>query len=240
MTQSLAALWYLEPSPEQTRAAILKFQRDLGQAQTGDLTTGQYKLLDQRAALASERSFRVSGMWDKLHVFTYEKSHVSTEGTWVLEGEEMAFPVNSAKITCIKAEGQCTHDEVDIQLPSLNRENVFGDNYTIFHQQPEHYEIISWTNSEVISELARQCRTTTLTINTVTKEVFQVTRNNGGNCDFVDKLKKPRIARLLASGNVMHEYWERRKTKTAQFRNADNKDMLDDISAKLKARDKEK
>ena len=98
---------YFNPPPEeQVTQAIRKFQRDLGQQQTGELTFGQFNKLLKRSEQTSQNPVYAPGLGDKILVFI-ESGFASAEGTWKLEDEKTAFPINFSKIECLKSRGTC-------------------------------------------------------------------------------------------------------------------------------------
>ena len=222
-TSELANLSYFPtPSDSQLREAIKRFQRDIGQDQTGDLTVGQYGILHKRSDVVSGSKITISSSavdWDKLFFFVSEPGYVSVSGTWVMDNDQLAYPINHSRIECTKSEGTCVINEVHIEIPSLDdKKSVFGDEYRATQQIPDTYKILSWSPSEIVFESPGECRTVQMTINTSTKEVFQVTRNSGGDCTFgIEKLKSPRVARLVAPGKHQFEFWNARRLKAVKL-----------------------
>jgi len=219
-TSELENLSYFPtPSDSQLRQAIKRFQRDIGQEQTGDLTVGQSEILNKRFKIVSGSKITISGDWDKLSFFKYESGYVSVSGTWVMDNDQLAYPINHSRIECTKSEETCVIHNVDIQIPSLDdKKSFFGDDYTVYQQIPDTYKILSWSASEIVFESPAACRTVQMTINTSTKEVFQVTRNSGGDCKLgIEKLKSPRVARLVAPGKHQFEFWNARRQKALKL-----------------------
>lgn len=246
-TDALARLSYFDPIPEQQlREAVRKFQRDIGQPQTGELTFGQFEQLQLRSARVTESTISLlsSGGWDELNVFNFQNTYVATEGTWAIEGEQIAFPVNHAKIVCQKSEGTCEVQQVEVQLPSLEvvGRSAFSDNPMVFHPDVATFKIVSWSASEVISQAEGQCRTTLMTINVMNNEVFQVTRNSGGECSFGDtkfpQLERPRISRLLPTGKTVYDFWQERSKITLRYRNSEVAARFEKLLETMRAAEK--
>lgn len=240
ISAALGSLSYFDTSDDQMRAAIRKFQKDIGHEETGDLTTKENELLQARSTFV--KSLRVNvigGGWDKIDVFSYQNGFISTNGTWVLDGEKLAYPVNSAQISCTKSEATCVVHQVDIDIPNLSDRGFNSDSYSVYQQLPESYDILSWSESEVVSESVGTCRTTTMTINSASKEAFQVTRNNGGNCELgtvkFPKLERPRVARLVASGKTINEFWNERQKQANKLISSEASARIDDAIKKMTA-----
>ncbi len=225
----LAKLMYFNPMPEkQIREAIKKFQRDIGQDQTGELTMGQLDELLRRANRLSDNPIYVPGLGETLDVFG-EEDYVTTEGTWTIEGEKHAFPINFSKINCFKSRGTCEVNQVNISIPRLNdsSEGIF-----IAHSPlTEELQIISWIDNEIVSQGDSKCRTTIMTMNIKNNEVFQITRNKGSDkCVTLPQLKKPRIARLNPGTQFTREFWNSRKEKTNKYINTEFQEQIKALS----------
>lgn len=226
---SLAKLMYFNPVPEkQVREAIKKFQRDIGQDQTGELTMGQLNELSRRANRLSDNPIYVPGLGETLDVIG-EEDYVTTEGTWTIEGEKHAFPINFAKINCFKSRGTCEINQVNISIPRLNNSS---QGFLVAHTPyTEELEIISWANNEIVSQGDIKCRTTIMTINIENNEVFQITRNKGNErCLSLPQLKKPRIARLNPGTKFAREFWNSRKEKTNKYINTEVQEQIKALS----------
>ncbi len=197
---------------------------------------GQYSLLNLRAALVAETPVYVSGgVWDKLSVFSIENEYVSTEGTWTIEGEKIANPINHSKITCRKSEKTCDIEQVDVEVMSADPNALSNDQHTVYTQNSESFEITSWSNAEVIAQENGECRSTIMTINIRDSEVFQITRNSGGNCGILPKLKSPRIARLIPTGKFSFDFWTERRRASLKYRNADVAKQMKQMAEAMKA-----
>ncbi len=85
--------------PESTEG-IKQFQSDIGTAETGELTFGQWQELRRRLTRFGDTPVYVyAGGFCETYVFVLE-GYVSVEGTWILEDEQIAYPINKAIITC--------------------------------------------------------------------------------------------------------------------------------------------
>jgi hypothetical protein len=112
----------------------------------------------------------------------------------------------------------------------------------VLHQGLQTYNVISWTASEVISQAEGKCRTTIMTINVSNNEVFQVTRNNGRECELgvakLAQLDRPRIARLLPTGKTIFDFWQERSKATLRYRNSEVAQRLERLGEAIRAPEK--
>jgi len=229
-------LYFADFSDIEISDEIKKFQRDLGNPQTGYLTFGQFNELNRRYNRVGEMQILVPGFGD-LYIGKYP-GYVSAEGSWILDGEEIAFPINLSKVICKQETKTCLVISADVWTPPFDE----GDDASQLSLDEEYYEIISWGKTEVVSQNEGRCRKTIMTINTNSKEVIQVTHNNETEmCDMgtadlfkVPKLKKPRIARLVPGFKVSYAYWKERKKKASEFFNSDVREMVKKMEESFK------
>lgn len=88
------------------------------------------------------------------------------------------------------------------------------------------YDIISWTADEVVARSQAVCRTTLLTLNVASGEVYQITRNNETErcreeAMSLPALDKPRISRLVDSFDTTRAFWEEREQETNEYKNSE-------------------
>lgn len=204
------------------REAVRAFQTKLGEDPTGELTYGQWETLYRMSIRRTDTPVYAGGLGT---VYIYEGRAVA-EGSWILEGEQIADPVNTSRIECLKQTQTCTVIQADISVPGLDDEN---DAYYL-NLSTTRYEIISWTNDEVIARglgglIGTRCRTTLLTLNATSKEVYEITRNaNEEGCSLdslvsLPPLKAPRVARLVPGFKVTYDFWRDRKKETDAYVN---------------------
>jgi hypothetical protein len=218
---ALSRLMYFDVQEEALVMAIKKFQRDIGEQQTGVLTFGQWQKLNIRNERSSDRRLTLPSFGKTIKVYAY-KDYVSTEGTWRIEGDKIFSPINHAKIKCHKPRGTCKVMQIDFMIPRLDEDST----RYFFNITEDVYNIISWSDSEVISQSGVKCRHTIMTIDRSNDEVFQITKNRGTKgCDAgiakFPPLKKPRISRLYSGHAMSTEFWENRKKETDKFMNTD-------------------
>ena len=218
---ALSRLMYFDVQEEALVEATKKFQRDIGEKQTGVLTGGQMAKLHTRSERISDTRLYLPGLGKTIKVYGY-KDYVSTEGTWRIEGDKIFAPINYAEIKCHKPRGTCKVMQIDFMIPRLDEDST----QYFFNITEDAYNIISWSDSEVISQSGVACRQTIMTIDRSNDEVFQITRNRGTKgCDAgivkFPPLKKPRISRLYSGYAMSTEFWENRKKETNKFMNTD-------------------
>jgi TonB family protein len=219
----LGQLGYLPPPTEtQIREAVKRFQRDIDQQETGELTIGQFEELELRSTRFTDTPVYLPAFGDELKVYGYPDL-VRTEGTWKIEGERIFNPINYSEISCIQSQGTCEVFQAYIDIPTLKDRGVLGqveDSYAL-RITKDTFKVMSWTDSEVISQTGSECRSTIMTINIKNNEVFQITRNKGNVCDFgiakLPKLDKPRISKLIPGYNFSYEFWRNRKKETRKY-----------------------
>jgi len=147
-----------------------------------------------------------------------------------LRGGKIAHPINHSSIVCYKNRSICQVHTVNIRIPSL-KESVESYSFDSFI---EYFDVISWTNAEVVAQGSTECRAFILTLNILNNEVFQITRNKTEKgCEFgaakFPLLKKPRISRLKPGYKLSFEYWKKRKKATLKYLNSDIQERLNPI-----------
>ena len=225
----LRAMYYTPfvESDQEIAKAVAAFQSDIGADVTGELTMGQFEELNRRGIRRSETKVYASSY---AGVHRFEDYSVTATGTWIINNDQIADPVNTAEIECIKDQGTCNLIQASIVLPSLDSSS---DLYTL-HLDTQTYEIISWTANEVISRpyQTNECRSTVLTINTKSQEVYEITRNNNQEeCKFGDlfevpALDQPQVARLVSGFDTTHAYWKKRREAYEEYTNSEVRDRL--------------
>ena len=216
---------------QNTGAGIRQFQEDIGETPTGDITLGQVEELERRATRHRDRAIYADGLGDRLVIIRVE-GHLEVRGTWILEGEKIALPINTARIRCSRQKGECESIQAEVLIPSLSEK---GEHY-LLNLGISTYEIVSWNAVEVIARDERHCRTALLTINSNSTEVFEVTRNNEtkncleGTLDLMlPRLDKPKIARLVPGYDATSEWWKMRNSETDKYTSSRFQKRKEDI-----------
>src|SRR3990167_9923001 len=183
--------------------AIKKFQMSIGKPGTGVLTAGEFSILMNNKDLVMPDGIDLPGFTGAPSVYR-SGGYVSAEGTWIIVGENIAYPIQISKIRCIKDEKTCIEANAYIA--------TFGDNSRMLNVELEDYYITKWDDEEVTADTSGGCRVATLIINTKQKEVSSITRNyNESECEIIPgksipKLEKPRVSRLVGGYDVSKEY----------------------------------
>ncbi len=133
------------------------------------------------------------------------KDYARAQGTFIIEGDKIYHPLNITTFECYRAWGYCSQADVDIDDKS-------GSTYYVNTTQML-LTIVSWNDEEVVANNEAICATTTRTINSKAKEVYQITRNNGQSCEPMCKpLAKPQISKLVSGFKISQAYYaEKRK-----------------------------
>jgi hypothetical protein len=171
--------------------ALATFERRAGLKVDGKFTVGESERLQFLADLESEAEIGTSPL-KSVHG---SETYASAYGTWVLQGENIAWPVNRSRIDCWRAERQCTVFTANVSLPRGRKDDVSGP--LLMEPDVEYYDIIEWGKTELRARTASQCRQTTLSINWLTEQVHEVTTDTAKQgCPLSGPLTKPRLATL--------------------------------------------
>lgn len=135
-------------------------------------------------------------------------NYIKASGTWVVlsdnEDKQFSFPINSSEITCFKDKGVC----VDASL--------FFSRYNgklLPMARKDDWIITQWGLHEVTAEQTNDCYSQTLTISTITQEVFSISRNNSKDeCKIgmiaMPKLSNPLVHKLVDGYDFARAYYE--------------------------------
>jgi len=207
---------------------VKKFQTSIGKDSTGQLNFEEAAML---MLTASKINFETIYPIGNLKT-NRSNQIISAQGTWVIEGERIAEPINIAVITCRKNEGICYQSDARITKSLFAVDNQYLD------LQYGTYKITSWNDEEVLAEDESLCRTTVLNINTTTKQVFQIIRNNTAlNCEKLFNfplLNKPRIAQLVDGFKVAQEFYEQKNKERLKLINPEFRQVVEDLFQKSK------
>jgi hypothetical protein len=114
-----------------------------------------------------------------------DKAFASASGTWDRNSSPTAR--NAVTIECYPVSKECIEATADADATA-----------GLFTVRLDHWEVTSWTRTEVVAVKIEACATTTLTINASYKRVTTVMRNGGavrGRCE--GSLDKPMIQKLV-------------------------------------------
>lgn len=206
---------------DEIRRAVSAFQRDIGAEVTGELTMEQFEELNRRIVRKHDSPVYLSL---NAHVNRIGDA-VFASGTWVIENDQIANPINTAEVKCYKDEETCELIQASLTVPSVDS----SDNSYLLNLDTETYKIVSWTDNEVISRPFRTdtCRSSILTINTVSEEVYEITRNNNQEAckvgDLIEfpPLDEPRVLRLVDGWEPTWAFWQERRKSNKDFINSE-------------------
>ena len=109
---SLRFLLY-RPLPE----VIKQFQEDIEAEPTGILAFGQFSEAGRR--FNHQRSTAVFAFGFEIKVYQYD-DYASVDGTWKLDGETIAYPINTSKVTCTIRDMMCRIATANLIVPNLD------------------------------------------------------------------------------------------------------------------------
>jgi len=126
---------------EQLQQWVTQFQRDIREPQTGAITFGQLDTLSQR--VATVKATRVSlPLGDKKGPsITVTKEWASADGTWIIEDDQIADPLNFTR--CYRQIGYCFQSDVAISDHDRG-------SYIVWTYQ-DAIPIASWSDDEVVA-----------------------------------------------------------------------------------------
>jgi hypothetical protein len=95
-----------------------------------------------------------------VHTNQWDEGYVGATGTWVIDNDRQAFPVQYTELTCFLPDKQCR---------SATGEIVFGDTLSV---STERYDIVRWTADTIIFTTASaMCVDYTYTISRANQRV---------------------------------------------------------------------
>lgn len=188
----LGALFY---STERSNVEdmVRRFQRDIGNEETGRITVGEMEVLEKRSSSVATRNFGITGLGSSTWV---NENRATASGTWMIVGEKIAQPYNRVNIECYKRIGVCLQSEAYLDM---------SGSFAFVGRHTTEYEIIDWTSNQVTAKSGdyRSCRSTILTLTESSKETSMVTQNNNLEaCEIGEmslELESPRITKLVSS-----------------------------------------
>lgn len=191
------------------KAAVRAFQGDLGDAPTGVLTVWQIHNLEQRAEMQ-----KLSRVGFPAQFFSHHSDGYGiVRGTVIIIDDQIAWPVNHTTITCSRSENTCEHTQIYLAVPD---KTSWSQTYTVMQALDETYQISRWDGEVIEASLPYKktdCRTTSLSLNFENKEFYYITRNAGGDCEFmgtkIPKLTRPRIAQIVDGKDVIEATFAR-------------------------------
>lgn len=210
-------------------AAKRRFQSDLGEPQTGNLTVGQIAKLSYRA----ERT-----QLTNVNFFSYQfggKAFSDTayvHGTVKLLDENIAYPVNYVEIQCSKSAGTCTYRQLVLVLPD---ESSWAQSYSVMESVNDTYKITRWDNDRIDARPLTEgtCRVNELRLNFAANEFYEFATNAPeGKCEMplggsLPKLEKPRVAQIVDGDPLISAQFQKIRQETYQFMSSEFRSKVD-------------
>jgi hypothetical protein len=145
---------------------------------------------------------------------------VNASGTWVMQNDQIAWPLNWSSVDCNREEGTCEMTEINVAGPSgreLSTSNV--DYYQLLPPiTGTTFRVTRWAENIVEARSVpplggNECRFTTLTINLSAKTVTQITQDSEKQCEIfggqkLDRLTQPRITVMQSPTEVFSKHYE--------------------------------
>lgn len=198
------------------REYVIQFQRDLGEAQTGIITTGQAGKLMQRAhALKSSRVLLSGGesQGSAPKVYT-SAAHppgelVRAEGAWGTNDGEQSSTIETVRFECRRSLMLCFRARATI--------NVADPTTYFMNLRTDVISVESWTAVEVRLEEDYGCHHSTTTINVRDKEVLEIVRNGGTDtqCEGLPSLT-PKMYRMTGAFKRSNDFFEQQQRASAK------------------------
>lgn len=186
-------------------ATLVAFEQRARLDVDGKFTFGEANRLRFLADVEGEPAIRTG-----IKLVHGNATYAAAEGTWVLQGDEIAFPVNRSRIECWRTERICTVFTANLDVPS---EREIGPPAFFLATDIDRFEIVSWRTNEVQASSSGICRESTLTLNWSTERVFQVVTDfSRTGCAVVglEPSANPRIT-TLESGDAIERFLEKRR-----------------------------
>ena len=180
------------------KESIGAYQREKGYVETGELTIKEMsELIETIEKMNTPDVYLPSGGdGEKPAIYgSTEKGYVSFEGTWKIEGENIAYPYNFSRYECFKQ--SCRAVEINLK--------VSGSTVNMYSPNIVDYDVLEWNEYDFIIKKSAEtddgCRKNQIHVNVELKEVFQITKQMK-TCKLLGEegnLSSPRISRLVGS-----------------------------------------
>lgn len=171
--------------------ALSEFERRAGLKVDGIFTGAEFDKLQYYSTLAHYLRTHTSPL--KFKQVSHQPGYIHAEGSWVIQGDESAYPMNVTDIDCWKEFRNCIIADAHVTTP---RDGDSGSSYVSV--DTSYWEITSWSETRVVAEQSGLCRRNVLTVDEQAKQVFQVqTDLNAADCkDLIGPMSKPRMTTL--------------------------------------------
>ena len=140
------------------RATITALQKQMGETTTGILTSGQFDRLHEAARNLDEIGVGVGP--GKSIYQSKDGNTVGANGTGVMN--DLANPINTNRMLCIKSEGTCEMTGAELNLHDIP---------LLYLAPPTVFEIKTWTPNRITAISENPCGTATLTVDVDAQDV---------------------------------------------------------------------
>jgi len=202
---------------------IKSFQETIGDEPTGEFTYGQFDKLNQ--CVTKHREAKVLPLGSTFisinDDYAYAKaSLVIDDGNdTYLQPTDSSSPITHSIIQCDRKDELCRVFTADMKIPS------YGDSsstYNLF-TDVNSWSIDSWSSDKITASTIgfNTCRNTTMTMNSTSNEIVQLTTNNNKEgCDVMGvktKLDRPQVVKSVDPFKYSYGYWSARTKKTSEM-----------------------
>lgn len=133
-----------------------------------------------------------------IFVDLWDDGYVALEGTWVMENEKHAYPLNTSTIVCRVRTKECTDSSAKIHAGST----------PLLKATEDVHEITSWNKDTLIYQTSALCVDYVYTVSRATKQVSGIRKaKSGANPSCSDQ--RPEIKLRLTNG--WDTYWQMEK-----------------------------
>jgi hypothetical protein len=186
-------------------ATLSDFERRAGLAVDGKFTFAEFSRLAYLASVETETE--ISTITKFVHV---DNAYASATGTWTMQADTIADPVNRSEIRCSRFDSTCTVFTASVLLPS--EKDLGGSKGGLLTTDVQYYDVTRWTPGEVQALAKSECRQTTLTMNAETQQVYEVTTDlTREGCPVLGALKQPRVTTLEDGFRLIRKVYEARQ-----------------------------
>ena len=218
---------------------VESFQETIGEKVTGELTLGQYNTLIECAYKYNEGKIITNSMTsisiNEDYAYATASIILDDGNDIYLEGTDDGLPINRSIIQCDRKEDICREFKVNVRVPSYGE----ASNTYYLSSDTETWSIDSWsTNKIVASDISfpGSCRTISMTINSVSNEIVQITTNNNiEECDIMGisgVLDRPQVAKSVDPRTYQNGYWKARQDKTRDM--CVNQELIEEVKNRVK------
>lgn len=202
---------------DEFRKLILALERQVGFKADGVLTTREFKQL--QAAARNIYPVKVY-LPPSLYAGRVGSDFVHAEGSWIIESDQVAFPLNHSTISCRRERKECELINVQVIAPG---QLAFDEDYQV-NVDSDFYAITNWDANVVTASKSAPCRSITLTINVSSKQITELaTDNDPSGCEILPGQKKmpamvkPRLSRLISGFDASKQYFEQLNKAAQKF-----------------------